>query len=95
MSTITGQIGAERVPSRPTLVPLPPAEKRVRPKWFKWVLLPLLVVFLAAGGLLWRAHVQNAIHYETVPVEHGSIQASVTATGSLNAVKDVLVSSQV
>ena len=47
------------------------------------------------GGLLWRAHLQNAITYETVPVERGSIQARVTATGNLNAVVDVLVSSQV
>ncbi len=34
-------------------------------------------------------------YYETVPVERGSIQANVTATGTLNAVVDVLVSSQV
>jgi len=95
MSTMTGQIGAERVPGGPTLVPLPPAEKRSRPNWLKWGLLAALVAFLAASGLLWRAHVQNAIHYETVPVGRGSIQASVSATGSLNAVKDVLVSSQV
>jgi HlyD family secretion protein len=50
---------------------------------------------LAAGALLWRAHLQNAISYETVPVERGSVQAKVTATGTLNAVVDVLVSSQV
>jgi len=45
--------------------------------------------------MFWRAHLQNAITYETVPVERGSIQARVTATGNLNAVVDVLVSSQV
>ena len=48
-----------------------------------------------SAGVLWRAHLQNAITYETVPVERGPIQARVTATGNLNAVVDVLVSSQV
>src|SRR5579864_4659069 len=38
---------------------------------------------------------QNVVTYETVPVERGSVQAKVTATGNLNAVVDVLVSSQV
>jgi HlyD family secretion protein len=38
---------------------------------------------------------QNAITYQTVPVERGSVQARITATGNLNAVVDVLVSSQV
>jgi HlyD family secretion protein len=47
------------------------------------------------GGIIWRAHLQGANTYETVQVERGSIQARVTATGNLNAVVDVLVSSQV
>jgi HlyD family secretion protein len=54
-----------------------------------------LALALAVVGAFWRAHLQNAIAYETVPVERGSIQAKVTATGNLNAVVDVLVSSQV
>ena len=54
-----------------------------------------LALALVVGGALWRAHLQNAITYETVPVERGSIQAKVTATSNLNAVVDVLVSSQV
>jgi HlyD family secretion protein len=45
--------------------------------------------------MLWRAHLRNAVTYETVPVGRGSIQARITATGNLNAVVDVLVSSQV
>jgi HlyD family secretion protein len=48
-----------------------------------------------AAALLWRTHLQNAITYQTVPVERGSVQARITATGNLNAVVDVLVSSQV
>lgn len=95
MSTMPGQIGEGHVLAKPTLVFLPPAEKRRRPKWLKWVLLAALVLLLISGWLYWRAYVQSAITYETVSVERGSIQASVTATGNLNAVKDVLVSSQV
>jgi HlyD family secretion protein len=40
-------------------------------------------------------HAANAISYDIVPVERGPIQASVTATGTLNAVVDVQVGSQV
>lgn len=95
MSTMTGQISAERVLPKPTLVPLPPAEKGARPKWFKWLLLGLLALVLVSGGIVWRAHVQNAISYEVVPIERGNIQATVTATGTLNPVVDVQVGSQV
>jgi HlyD family secretion protein len=54
-----------------------------------------LAIALATSAAVWRAHLQNAITYETLPVERGPIQAKVTATGNLNAVVDVLVSSQV
>jgi HlyD family secretion protein len=54
-----------------------------------------LAIALASTAAVWRAHLQNAITYETLPVERGPIQAKVTATGNLNAVVDVLVSSQV
>jgi HlyD family secretion protein len=54
-----------------------------------------MAVALAAGVELWRIHSANAIGYDTVSVERGPIQASVTATGTLNAVVDVQVGSQV
>ena len=54
-----------------------------------------LVIVLAVLGELWRIHSQNAITYETVPLERGLVQASVTATGTVNAVVDVQVGSQV
>ncbi|HEV2273512.1 MAG TPA: efflux RND transporter periplasmic adaptor subunit, partial [Acidobacteriaceae bacterium] len=54
-----------------------------------------LALALAVGATLWRTHQQNSISYESVPVERGPIQAKVNATGNLNAVVDVLVSSQV
>jgi HlyD family secretion protein len=64
-------------------------------KWIKWIVAAGLTVLVATSALVWRVHQQNAIIYETIPVERGSIQARITATGNLNAVVDVLVSSQV
>jgi multidrug efflux pump subunit AcrA (membrane-fusion protein) len=92
MSTMTRQIQAEPVPIKPDLVALPHTPKKPRVMWIKWMSAVGLAVFIAAGTLLWRATVQKAIKYRTVPVERGSIQARVTATGPLNAVVDVLVS---
>lgn len=62
---------------------------------FKWAIAAVIVVAAAGGGLGWRAHLMSVIAYETAPVERGTVQAKVTATGSLNAVHDVLISSQV
>jgi HlyD family secretion protein len=90
------QIGAEpfaspqEVPSRPV-----PILKRPRKSWAKWALIAGTVTALAAGVELWRMHSANAIGYDTVPVERGLVQASVTATGTVNAVVDVQVGSQV
>lgn len=95
MSTMTHQIQAEPVPIRPGLIVSPHTAKNPRVKWIKWIVAVGLAIFIATGALLWRAHVQNAVTYQTVPVERGSIQARVTATGTLNAVVDVQVSSQV
>ena len=83
------------IPGRPSVVTLSKPGKVPDIKWRKWALAACLLVGLAAAGVLWRSHLQNAIAFETVPVERGSIQAKVTATGNLNAVVDVLVSSQV
>jgi HlyD family secretion protein len=93
MATAPTQI--EPVPPRPSIVAIPHAGKSGRSKWLKWGVAAALALVLAVGGLLWRAHLQNTITFETVPVERGSIQARITATGNVNAVVDVLVSSQV
>jgi HlyD family secretion protein len=61
----------------------------------KWALIAGLVAGVAVALQVWRMHSQNAIRYETVPVERALIQASVTATGTVNAVVDVQVGSQV
>jgi len=93
MATAPKQL--EAPPARPNIVPLPTAARTARSKWLRWPVAAGLALVLIGGGALWRAHLQSAISYETVPVERGPIQAKVTATGNLNAVVDVLVSSQV
>lgn len=82
-------------PRPPSLVALPRTTRLRRSKWLKWAIGVSVTVLVAAGTYLWRAHLQNAINYETVAIQRGTIQASVTATGTLNAVVDVVVGSQV
>src|SRR5450759_12207 len=81
----------------PPLIPVLPVPIKTRPRhhWARWTLVAGIVIALAVGVQMWRVHSQNAISYETVPVERGVIQASVTATGTVNAVVDVQVGSQV
>lgn len=69
-------------------------EQRKR-QWVWWAFLAGFVITVAVVWQLWRTHSQNAITYETVAVERGVVQASVTATGAVNAVVDVQVGSQV
>src|SRR5271165_3512720 len=95
MATIADPVRVE--PIAFPVVPAPPIPLRThrRYAWTKWALAIGLVVLLAVAGELWRIHSQNAISYETVPLDRGTVQASVTATGTLNAVVDVQVGSQV
>ena len=97
MATASNKLPALPIGDRTNLVTLPvvPKPARTNVKWLKWALLVGIAAALALTGFEWRAHVQTAIHYETVSVERGLIQANVTATGTLNAVVDVLISSQV
>ena len=89
------QLDAELVREPPVPEPAPPIRERSRYKRAKWAVVIGLVIAVAVIVELWRMQSQNALHYETVPVERGPIQASVTATGTLNAVVDVQVGSQV
>lgn len=82
-------------PAGPSVISVPHPAKHHYSKRLRWVAVILGALALAAAGVLWQAYRGEAITYETVPVERGSIQAKVTATGTLNAVVDVLVSSQV
>src|SRR5579862_1373239 len=81
----------------PQPIPFRPARavKRPRSHWMRWGLIAGVIVALTVGVELWRIHSANAIGYDTVAVESGPIQSSVTATGTLNAVVDVQVGSQV
>jgi HlyD family secretion protein len=83
-------LAPEPVSARPIIIKQSP-----RHKWTRWALVAGLVITVAVVVELWRVHSQNAIHYDTVAAERGLIQASVTATGTVNAVVDVQVGSQV
>src|ERR1700675_1976520 len=89
------KLRAESAAPPPEFAPPPQIVKHTRPKWAKWALVIGIVAALGIGVQLWRMHAQNAIGYETVVVDRGTIQASVTATGTVNAVVDVQVGSQV
>jgi HlyD family secretion protein len=79
----------------PDAAPQPPIAQRPRHKWARWAIAMGLAALLAVGALVWRSYSQKAISYETVAVERGPIQATVTATGTVNPVIDVQVGSQV
>jgi HlyD family secretion protein len=55
----------------------------------------ILFVAVVAVWQVWQSHSQNSLAYETVALGRGAVQASVTATGAVNAVVDVQVGSQV
>jgi HlyD family secretion protein len=95
MATVLNPVDPLLTPPLPSLIALPRPTGPSRTKWLKWIIVAAVVALLAVGGYAWRVHTQSAITYVTVPVERGTIQASVTATGTLNAVVDVLVGSQV
>jgi HlyD family secretion protein len=68
-----------------------------RRRWTRWLALALIGA-LGAGavaGYRYLAGLGQAVRYRTAPVERGAIAATVSATGSLNAVITVLVGSQV
>ena len=89
------QLHAEPLAPQPVSARPVPIRQKPRRNWVKWALVIGLVIAVAVIVELWRTHSQNAIRYDTVAVERGPIQASVTATGTLNAVVDVQVGSQV
>ncbi len=74
------------------VAPPPPGRKHRLRTWIAWI---ALAIFLASAGLYWRSYSQSRITFETLPVERGAIQASITATGTLNPVVNVQVGSQV
>ena len=72
--------------------PIPLAKKHRVSRWLGWL---GAIVLLALSVAMWRSRFQGKITYETLPVELGSVQASISATGTLNPVVSVQVGSQV
>ena len=62
----------------------------------KKIIIAAIIVILIGGGLLvYYVNKNGAVKYKTVQVQSGSLRATVTATGTVNAVKTVLVGTQV
>ncbi len=61
----------------------------------RWVLAAGLTVLAAGTGIYYRVHNPAKVAYTTAMVDRGSIESTVTTTGSLNAVITVQVGSQV
>jgi len=96
MASATSHLDIEPlVPLQPAARVPEPIRQRPRRNWTKWALLVGTVIALVTAAEIWRIHSANAVSYETVTVGLGQVQASVTATGTLNAVVDVQVGSQV
>ncbi len=80
----------------PRIVHPTPSPKGIlaKPNRGKWLLAASLVVVLAIGATLYfRGSAQPA--YITSAIDRGDIEAAITATGNVNAVKTVQVGSQV
>jgi HlyD family secretion protein len=75
--------------------PTMPMKNRSRHRWVKWTLLGGLAALLILITVIWRGAERNGVSFETVAVERGPIQSFVTTTGTLNAVVDVQVGSQI
>ena len=89
------QVSVEPLAPQPVAARPIPIRQSSRHHWAKWALAIGLVIAVALIVQLWRVHSQSAIRYDTVAAERGVMQASVTATGTVNAVVDVQVGSQV
>ncbi len=63
-------------------------------KWWRWILLALVVVASLAGYSIWSQK-QAEPAFRTAKIEKGTLTASVAASGTLQPVVSVLVGSQV
>ena len=64
-------------------------------RWFKWLLILLVVGGAAYGYWRFRGEANTATEYQTTKVTRGDIIQAVTATGQLNPVLNVQVGSQI
>lgn len=58
-------------------------------------LLAFLILGMAGGGYFYRQKIRNLTRYETIRVGRGDLSATISATGTVNPVVNVLVGSQV
>lgn len=97
------QAPSARESSKVVALPVAPASTPSRSKKFhlpgfrvsRWIWAIAVVILLFAGWRVWQSYSQNKITFETMPLDRGAIQASITATGTLNPVVNVQVGSQV
>jgi HlyD family secretion protein len=61
----------------------------------KIVIAAIIVILIGGGLLIFYMSKTGAVKYKTMQVQSGSLRATVTATGTVNAVKTVLVGTQV
>ena len=62
----------------------------------KKIVIAIIIAVLIGGGLLAYYKIKNGeVKYKTILIQNGSLRAAVTATGTVNAVKTVLVGTQV
>ena len=95
MSTAVNPVSKAEPIVLPIVAPARPVVLWRNNRWVRWGLVAVLVIAIGIAWQVWRTHAQNAITYQTEPLARGIVQASVTATGSVNAVVDVQVGSQV
>ena len=81
--------------STPKLPEPTPLQTLFLQHWVRWAIAAAAIAGIGLAVYLWRNHQQNLVTYQTVTLVRGPVQASVTATGTVNAVVDVLVGSQV
>lgn len=91
LTTVKEPVKVISLPPAAFLVPKLPRHHRL----LKWIVGIALLILLAISAGYWNSYSENKIRFETVRLERGAIQASITATGNLNPVVNVQVSSQV
>jgi HlyD family secretion protein len=82
----------EAAPEEAAAQPAPPARR-----WRRWLWIAVAVVVAAAtaGVALKLRNAPAPVSYQTTPVRRGAIVVQVTASGTVSALKTVLVGSQV
>src|SRR3984957_1652646 len=64
--------------------------------WGWWIVFLIVIIVIIAGGVWYHNRNSNdEPQYQTVPVERGDLTQTVTATGTLNPVTNILVGCQV